>query len=121
MTQLRRRSSDRYRIFFPLVGFLGVVSLLAFLVFRYFLAVFTVAASVALLLAPLNRRLRDGLRGRGQLSAALLVFVTTLMILLPVVSSLLLLSQQAVQFIEWLRPRLEPQALQQLWSDTLHQ
>jgi predicted PurR-regulated permease PerM len=121
MTQLRRRSSDRYRIFFPLVGFLAVVSLLAFLVFRYFLAVFTVAASVALLLAPLNRRLRDGLRGRGQLSAALLVFVTTLMILLPVVSSLLLLSQQAVQFIEWLRPRLEPQALQQLWSETLPQ
>ncbi|HJS59338.1 MAG TPA: AI-2E family transporter [Vicinamibacteria bacterium] len=121
MTQPRRRSSDRYRVFLPLAAFLAVVALLAFLVFRYFLAVFTVAASVALLLAPVHRRLRRALHGRGNLSAVLLVFVTTLVILLPVVTSMLLLSQQAVQFIEWLRPRLEPQALQQLWSETLPQ
>jgi predicted PurR-regulated permease PerM len=119
MTQLRRRVSDRYRAYLPLFGFLGVIALLAFLVFRYFLAVFTVAASVALLLAPVHRRLRDALRGRGNVSAALLVFVTTLVILLPIASSVLLLSQQAVQFIDWLRPRLEPQALQELWRETL--
>ena len=121
MTQPRRRASDRYRVFLPLAAFLAVVALLAFLVFRYFLAVFTVAASVALLLAPVHRRLRHALHGRGNVSAVLLVFVTTLVILLPVVTSMLLLSQQAVQFIEWLRPRLEPQALQQLWSETLPQ
>ena len=119
MTHPRRRTADRYRVFLPLAGFLAVIALLAFLVFRYFLAVFTVAASVALLLAPLHRRTRRGLRGRDNLSAALLVLLTTLVILLPVVTSVLLLSQQAVQFFEWLRPRLEPQTLQELWRETL--
>src|SRR5262245_3721188 len=119
MTHPRRRSSDRYRVLFPLAGFLALIALLAFLVFRYFLAVFAVAASVALLLAPLHRRTRRALRGRENLSAALLVLVTTLVILLPVASSVLLLSQHAVQFFEWLRPRLEPQALQELWRETL--
>ncbi len=115
----RRRAFDRYRIVLPLAALLAVIALLAFLVFRYFLAVFTVAASVALLLAPLHRRTRRALGGRDNVSAALLVFLTTLVILLPVATSVLLLSQQAVQFFEWLRPRLEPQALQELWRETL--
>ncbi|HET7291397.1 MAG TPA: AI-2E family transporter [Vicinamibacteria bacterium] len=115
----RRRAIDRYRVLVPLAAFLGVVALLAFLVFRYFLAVFTVAGSVALLLQPLHRRTRRALRGRDHLSAAILVLLTTLVILLPVATSALLLSQQAVQFFEWLRPRLEPQALEELWRETL--
>lgn len=120
-TTLRRRSSDRYRAYLPLIALLAIIGLLAFLVFRHFLAVFTVAGSVALLLAPLHRRMRRLLGGRRNLAAGLLVLATTFVILLPIVVSVLLLSEQAVQFFEWLKPQLQPEALRELWRETLPQ
>jgi predicted PurR-regulated permease PerM len=121
MTTQRRRSTDRYRAYVPLVACLAIIVLLAFLVFRYFLAVFTVAGCVALLVQPFHRRLRAALGGRRNLAAGLLVLITTLLILLPIVISVLLLSEQAVQFFDWLRPRLQPDALRELWRETLPQ
>ncbi len=121
MTTPRRRSTDRFRVYVPLVAFLAVIALLAFLVFRYFLAVFTVAASVALLLQPFHRRLKRAVRGRQNLAAGLLVLIATLLILLPIVISVLLLSEQAVQFFDWVKPRLQPEALRELWQETLPQ
>ncbi len=117
----RRRSTDRYRVYIPLGAFLALIALLAYLVFHYFLPVFTVAGSVALLLAPFQRRTRALLGGRRNLSAALLVLLATLVILMPIVISVLLLSQQAVQFFEWLKPQLQPEALRELWRETLPQ
>ena len=99
----------------------AIIVLLAFLVFRYFLAVFTVAGCVALLVQPFHRRLRAAMGGRRNLAAGLLVLITTLLILLPIVISVLLLSEQAVQFFDWLRPRLQPDALRELWRETLPQ
>jgi predicted PurR-regulated permease PerM len=117
----RRRSTDRYRVYFPLAAFLALIALLAFLVFRPFLAVFTVAASVALLLQPPHRRVRQALGGRRNLAAGLVVLLTTLVILLPIAVSVLLLSEHAVQFFEWLKPQLKPEALRELWRETLPQ
>jgi predicted PurR-regulated permease PerM len=93
--------------------------MLAYVVFRFFLATFTVAASVALLMAPLQRRLSVVLRGRSSVAAALLVLLTALVILVPVLLSAALLSQQAVGFFEWVRPRIQPAAVQALYRQTL--
>jgi predicted PurR-regulated permease PerM len=121
MTELRRRASDRKRTSYALVVCLVVVALLAYLVFRFFLATFTVAASVALLMAPLQRRLSEALplRGRSSVASALLVLLTTLVILVPILVSATLLSQQAVGFFEWMRPRIQPAALQALYREAL--
>jgi len=118
-TTPRRRASDRYRAYVPLVALLALIALLAFLVFRYFLAVFTVAGSVALLLQPLHRRMRHACGGRRNLAAGALVLLATVVILLPIVVSVLLLSEQAVQFFAWVKPQLQPEALRELWRDTL--
>lgn len=103
----------------PLAGALAVILLLAFLVFRPFLLVFTVSASVALLLAPLQRRLSGVLRGRSSLAAALLVVVTTAAILLPVLSSIAILVAQAANFFAWVKPRLQPGEIQRVWVEIL--
>lgn len=119
MSQPQRRASDRRRFLYPLVACLAVILVLAFLVFRYFLATFTVAACVALLMAPLQARLSRALRRRPSLAAALLVLLTTVVILVPVLVSATILSQQAVAFFEWVRPRVQPAALQELYAQTL--
>jgi predicted PurR-regulated permease PerM len=119
MTEPRRRAADRRRYLYPLAACLAVILLLAFLVFRYFLATFTVAACVALLMAPLQARLSRALRRRPTVAAALLVLLTAVVILLPVLLSATILSQQAVTFFEWVRPRVQPAALQALYQETL--
>ncbi len=106
---------------YPLLGFLTGVALLAFLVFRHFLAVFTVAASVALLLAPAQQRLTRAWRGRNGPAAALLVLLTTVLLLVPVLTSAAILSQHALSFFDWVRPHLQPEALRELWRETLPQ
>jgi predicted PurR-regulated permease PerM len=121
VSEPRRRAFDRRRVLYPLLACLAVVAILAFLVFRPFFAVFTLAASVAILMAPLQRRLAAALGGRHGLAAALLVFVTTALILVPVFTSVAILSEQAVQFFDWMRPRVQPAALQELWRETLPQ
>lgn len=116
MTERRRRD-----LLPPLLAALAVILLLAFLVFRPFLLSFAVAASVALLLAPLQRRLTKALRQRPTLAAAILVLVTMVAILAPVLSSLAILGDQARSFLAWLKPHLQPQELERLWRETLPQ
>jgi predicted PurR-regulated permease PerM len=103
----------------PLFVVLFLVLLLAIAVFRYFLLTFVVAGSVALMLAPLQRYLRRHLGGRRWLAAGLLVVLVTVAIAVPVVAYGTLLAQQAVGFVEWLRPWLEPAAIEKLWREDL--
>lgn len=105
----------------PIVSFLLLVVVLAFLVFRFFILDFVVAASIALLMGPLQRRLKAALGGRGALAAGILVVLTTLVIFLPVLSSLLVLGNQAGAFLSWLAPRLAPSELQRLLRVWLEQ
>ena len=116
VTETRRRQRD---ILPPLWGALVVVLFLAFQVFRPFLLVFAVAACVALLLTPLQRHLSRALRGRHGLAALVVVAVTTLAILVPVGTSLVVLGQRALVFFGWLGPRLQPDELDRLWRETL--
>jgi predicted PurR-regulated permease PerM len=108
-----------WRTQFPLFVVLLLVLLLAFAVFRYFLLTFVVAGSVALMLAPLQRYLTRRLGGRRWLAAGLLVALVTVAIAVPIVAYGTLLAQQAVGFVEWLRPWLEPAAFEKLWHDDL--
>lgn len=112
------RLTSSWRTQAPLVACLLVILLLAFLVFRPFVLTFTVAGSVALMLAPLQRHLTRRL-GRKGVAAGLLVLFCAVALLAPVLSYGTLLAQQATAFVEWLRPRLEPAALEKLWGQTL--
>jgi predicted PurR-regulated permease PerM len=107
MTERRRRD-----VLAPLLVALVVILVLAFQVFRPFFLTFAVAASVALLLHPVHRRLARVLGDRPTLAAGGLVLVTTLAILVPMVVSLHLLARQALVFFDWLRPHLQPAELQ---------
>ena len=110
-----RRRSD---LLTPLLVALAVILLLAFWVFQPFVLVFAVAASVALLLAPVQKRFAAVLGGRPSLAAALLVFVVTVAILVPVLTSLFLLARQAALFLEWIRvqPVMGPEEMQRFWE-----
>jgi len=112
-------SATRKVVRYSLLACLFLILVLAFVVFRYFILTFAVAASVSLLLAPVHDRLTRALGGRHSLAAALLVLLCTVMILLPVLSYGMLLVQQAAGFFEWVRPRLEPAAVDRLWHETL--
>jgi predicted PurR-regulated permease PerM len=108
------------RVLVPLLLALSAVAYLAFQVFRPFLLDFTMAASVALLLSPVQRRLARLLRGRTSLAAALLVVLVSVLILLPLLSYAAILGQQAVAIYDWVKPRLQPDALRDLWRHRLH-
>ena len=114
MDERRRRD-----LLTPLLVALGLILVLAFWVFQPFILVFSVAACVALLLAPLQGRLSGVLGGRPTLAAAALVLVTTVLILLPVLTSLFVLAQQTSLFLDWVRahPVLGPDALQRFWQE----
>ncbi len=117
MPERRRRD-----LLIPLLLALAVILLLAFWVFRPFLLVFAVASCVSLLLAPLQKRLAAALGGRPSLAAVLLVLVTTVVILVPVLTSLFLLARQTAVFLEWIRvqPLLGPEELQRFWDQLPH-
>jgi predicted PurR-regulated permease PerM len=108
-----------WRVQVPLAVCLLLVTVLAYLVFRYFLLTFTVAGSVAIVLAPLQRLLTRKLRGYSSASAGLLVLGCTVVLLVPLVFFGIMLTQQATAAFEWLRPHLEPAALEKLWRETL--
>lgn len=108
-----------WRVQVPLALCLLLVGVLAYLVFRYFLLTFTVAGSVALILAPLQRRLTRKMGGYASVSAGLLVLGCTVVLLVPLVFFGVMLTQQATAAFEWLRPHLEPAALEKLWRETL--
>jgi predicted PurR-regulated permease PerM len=119
MTDEAALSATRKVVRYSLLACLFLILVLAFVVFRPFILTFAVAASVSLLLAPAHDRLTLALGGRHSLAAALLVLLCTVMILVPVLSYGMLLVDQAAGFFEWLRPRLEPAALDRLWQETL--
>ena len=106
-------------VLLPIFTFLLLVVVLAFLVFRFFVLDFVVAVSIALLMAPLQRRLSRGLGDRPAISAGLLVVLTTLIIFVPVLSSLLILGNQAGSFLAWVAPRLQPAELQRALEEWL--
>jgi predicted PurR-regulated permease PerM len=116
MLMTERRGRDFYA---PLLFALAVILILAFQVFRPFLISFAVSGSVALLLAPVHRRLTRGFGARPTLAAGVIVLVTTLLILVPVVTSLHLLAGQALVFFDWIRPHLQPAELERFWGETL--
>ena len=107
----------RGSVLFPLLGVLGVIGVLALVVFRPFLLTFTVAASVTLLLLPIQRRLAEALGGRRSLASALIVLTTTAIVLVPLVSTFALLAGHVGQFLDWLRPRLAPSELERTWDN----
>ena len=119
MTHPQRRVSDRRQAFYPLLGALLVILALALAVFSHFLLVFAVAASVAVLLSPLDQRLTRALRKRHGLSAGVLVVVVTVAILAPIFLSSIVLGNQAVAFFAWIGPQLQLSELQRLWNETL--
>jgi len=117
VTTLRERR--RRDLLTPLLAALAVILVLAFYVFRPFILVFSVAACVALLLGPVQRRLSALLGGRPGLAATLLVLVTTVVILVPILTSLFLLTRQATVFLAWVQtqPLVGPDELQTLWEN----
>src|SRR6185436_4333311 len=78
-----------------------------------------VAGSVALMLAPLQRYLTRRLRGHAWLAAGLLLALVTVALAVPIVAYGSLLAQQAMAFVEWVRPWLEPAAFERLWREEL--
>jgi predicted PurR-regulated permease PerM len=113
MPERRRRD-----LLTPLLLALALILLLAFWVFQPFILDFAVAACVALLLAPVQKRLSGALGKRPTLAAAFLVLVTTVVILVPVLTSLFLLARQLALFLEWIRvqPLLGPEELERFWE-----
>jgi predicted PurR-regulated permease PerM len=114
MPERRRRD-----FLIPLLLALALILLLAFWVFKPFILVFSVAACVAILLAPAQTRLTTAFRERRTLAAAVLVVVTTVVILVPVLTSLFLLARQAAVFLDWVRiqPLLGPDEMQRFWDE----
>jgi predicted PurR-regulated permease PerM len=112
------RERRRRDLLTPLLLALAVILVLAFFVFRPFILVASVAACVALLLGPLQRRLTRALRGRSGLAAMIIVSVTTVVILVPVLTSLFLLTRQAALFLQWVttQPVVGPAELQSFWE-----
>jgi predicted PurR-regulated permease PerM len=84
-----------------LIIFLLIVLVLAFVMLRFFLADFVVAASIALLVTPVYRRLRRLLLGRSTVAALIVVALVTLLILVPVTLAVGMLAKQTVLAVEW--------------------
>lgn len=98
---------------------LGAVLWLSVVVFRHFLVTLAVAASVAVLLGPLNTRLLSAFRGRRSAAALVLVVLTLLVIMLPLLAGVAMIGNQAVSFLGRLQPSLTREALAEFWSETL--
>jgi predicted PurR-regulated permease PerM len=110
---------DARFVLIPLVATLIGIAYLAFLVFRPFLLTFTVAASVALLLWPAHRRLSTWLGSRPGLAAGLLVTLVSFVILVPITAVAGIVGNQAVPFFEWVRPQLQPRALEDILQEVV--
>jgi predicted PurR-regulated permease PerM len=123
MTALRAEAGWRanWRVTLPLFVWLALIVVLFWVVFHYFILTFAVAGSIALLLGPWQAQLTRKLNGRRTLAAALLVLLVTALLLVPVLSYGALIARQALGFFDWLRPQLEPEALERFWQQTLPQ
>lgn len=98
---------------------LGIVLFLTYLTFRYFLLTFVMAAPIALLMSPTQKRLSARLGHRWSLAALLLVALTIALIVIPLTGALALLGTQAVSFVSWLSPQLDPANIQHFFDVTL--
>src|SRR6266508_2397587 len=83
------------------------------------LVAFAVAASTALLLAPVQARLRRVLGGRSSAAAALVVLACATLLLLLLLTYGALLRAQAAAILESTARFREPGALERWWSRTL--
>ena len=119
MTPAEGRARPQRRVSIPLMACLLVVLFLALLIFRFFVLTFTIAASMALLLAPLQAAVTRRLGGRRSLAAGLVVTLVVLALLGPLLTYGTIIAQQAAGFVEWLRPNLEPAAFDKFWRETL--
>ena len=108
-----------WRATVPLFLWLALIVILAWLVFHYFILTFAVAGSVTLLLAPAQAALSRRFRGSRNIAAAVLVLLVTVIILVPVLSYGTLITRQALAFVDWLRPQLQPEAIDRFWQVTL--
>jgi len=108
-----------WRVQGPLVASLLAIFVLAFIVCRYFLLTFTLAVAAALLLNGPHRRLTSRLSGRGGLAAGLLLLGCIVVLILPVAAYAAVLTNQTIAAADWLGPRLTPEAMDVLWSETL--
>jgi predicted PurR-regulated permease PerM len=114
-----RRPRSLRVVFFVLVALLLGVLGLVLLVFRPFLITLALAAALALLLRPLHLRMTTLMRGRAGASALAIVAVVAVMILVPVMGVVATIASQSLKFYEWLVPRLNPSALETLWTTHL--
>ena len=103
----------------PLVVCLLAIAVLGFVVFGPFLVTFAVAASTALLLAPVQARLGRFLGGRPSAAAALVVLACASLLLLLLLTYGALLRAQAAALLESTARFREPGALESWWSKTL--
>ena len=103
----------------PLLACLMAIAVLGFVVFGPFLVTFAVAASTALLLAPVQSRVSRAVGGRPSLAAALIVLLCATLLVLLLVTYVALLRAQAAAFLESTASFREPGALERWWSKTL--
>jgi predicted PurR-regulated permease PerM len=102
----------------PLLACLMAIAVLGFMVFGPFLVTFAVAASTALLLAPVQARISRALGGRSSVAAAFLVLVCATLLVLLLLTYGAILRAQAAALLES-APFRDPAALQRWWSKTL--
>ena len=114
MYERRRRD-----VLTPLLAALAIILVLAYVVFRPFLLDIAVAIAMAVLLAPAQRRLTSALGQRRGLAAMLIVLFTTVVIFVPVLTSLVMLTRQALAFFTWALPQLDPDEVRRFWTETL--
>jgi predicted PurR-regulated permease PerM len=115
----KRRARSQRVVFFALVALLLAVLGLVVLVFRPFLITLALAAALALLLQPMHVRLTRLVRGRAGASAFALVGLVAVIILVPVMGIVATIAAQALNFYQWLVPRLNAAALESLWTQYL--
>jgi predicted PurR-regulated permease PerM len=104
-------------VFFVLIALLLGVLGLVVVVFRPFLITLALAAALALLLRPIHVQVTRLLGGRAGVSALALVALVAAIILVPVMGIVAAIAAQALNFYEWLLPRLNTEALQSLWGE----
>jgi predicted PurR-regulated permease PerM len=101
----------------PLLACLLAIVLLGVVVFGPFLVTFTVAASTALLLAPVQARLARAVGGSG--AAAALVLLCGVLLALLIAAYAELLRAQAHALLASAAPFLQPGALERWWARTV--
>jgi predicted PurR-regulated permease PerM len=93
-------------LFFTLIVMLLVALGLVLTVFRPFLVILGLATAMTVLLKPLHLRLTAWMRGHAGLSALSIVIGAAVILLIPVLGILATIASQALNFYQWVAPRL---------------